>query len=121
MAPADAASPQGASKGPREWPRTMRVLKDAISEAMLSAGEDYQIEDGPKVRAVDIKRVRETFLRDYVVDSDGSTAESEKDAKRRAFRRALEKAQALKLIAGRDMGNRQIVWFVSAQDESHVL
>jgi hypothetical protein len=66
------------------------------------------------VRAVDLDKVRDAFYGTYVIASDqGTTEEQHQNSRRKAFSRALEKAQVQKLIAARALENgRQIVWIV---------
>jgi hypothetical protein len=99
----------------QEWPSSLKVLKDAIVEALLEAGEDYQIEGGPKVRAVELGKLRRAFYDSYIVASeDAASAERQQDSKRKAFIRAVEKAQTRRLIGARAFPNgRQIVWLVT--------
>ena len=98
-----------------EWPSSLKVLKDAIVEALLDAGEDYQIEGGPKVRAIELGKLRRAFYDSYIVASDDAvSAEQQQDSKRKAFIRAVEKAQTRRLIGARAFPNgRQIVWLVT--------
>jgi hypothetical protein len=94
------------------------VFRAALVEAVLSSGFDYKIPAGPTVRAVDLNHVRDAFYKTYVVESDeDTTGEQQQDSRRRAFTRALDKAQALMLIAARVEGIKQIVWFVSPLDQ----
>jgi hypothetical protein len=107
-----------APKGNKTWPPSLRVFRAALVEAVLSSGFDYKIPAGPTVKAVDLNHVRDAFYKTYVVESDeDTTGEQQRDSRRRAFTRSLDKAQALTLIAARVEGIKQIVWFVSPLDE----
>jgi hypothetical protein len=107
-----------ASKAKKAWPPGLKVFRAALIEAILNFGFDYKIPGGPTVKAVDLTHVRNAFYKTYVVESDESTtAEQQQDTRRRAFTRALDKAQALTVIAARVEGIKQIVWLVSALDE----
>jgi hypothetical protein len=89
-------------------------FRDAMAEAILGFGFDYKIEDGPTVKAVDVNRVRDAFYNAYVVVSEAETTKEQKNnAKRKAFVRSLERAQAQRLIAGRAQGDRHIVWMIT--------
>src|SRR5262249_1453437 len=94
------------------WPRTLKVFRKALIDALVEHGFEFQIESGPKVRAVDLDRVRDTFFETYVVATDaGVTKEQKRDSKRKALWRAVERAQALNLIAARSLPDgRQFVW-----------
>jgi hypothetical protein len=64
---------------------------------------------GPLVRAVDREAVRKVFNNRYPAESE--TEEKRKSAKRRAFKRATEQAQAKYLIdVQNDNRNRKWVW-----------
>jgi hypothetical protein len=107
-----------ASKAKKTWPPSLKVFRAALIEAILSFGFDYKIPGGPTVKAVDLTHVRDAFYKTYVVESDeNTTATQQQDTRRRAFTRALDKAQALAVIAARVEGIRQIVWLVSPLDE----
>jgi hypothetical protein len=98
--------PASIPRGGRLWPKTLGVFHSALVEALLTHGFDFKIENCPTVRAVDLEKARDVFCRIYVVASDGGvTKEQQQDSRRRAFSRALEKAQALKLIAARALEN----------------
>jgi hypothetical protein len=107
-----------ASKAKKAWPAGLKVFRAALIEAILNFGFDHKIPSGPTVKAVDLTHVRDAFYKTYVVESDeNTTATQQQDTRRRAFTRALDKAQALTVIAARVEGVRQIVWLVSALDE----
>jgi hypothetical protein len=97
------------------WPASLQVFRDALAEAILSFPENYQIEGGPKVRATDIRHVREIFYKTYIVKSDAKqTPEQRAEARKKAFNRCTEKAQSAKLMAGRVLKDgREVVWLVS--------
>jgi hypothetical protein len=107
-----------ASKAKKTWPPSLKVFRAALIEAILNFGVDYKIPSGPTVKAVDLAHVRDAFYKTYVVESDENTSTTQQqDTRRRAFTRALDKAQALTVIAARVEGVKQIVWLVSALDE----
>ena len=64
------------------------------------------------MKAVDIEVVRKAFYQECYVEKDGNgTAEQRRDAKRKAFSRAVAKAQANHLIGLRSFDDgRQIIW-----------
>jgi hypothetical protein len=85
--------------------RSVRTMQDAIIEALDAFGTDTLVR-GNTVKAVGIERVREEFGRRYV------TAEIDPakvvDAKRKAFKRSLER-----LPAGFGMGDHdgtELIW-----------
>jgi hypothetical protein len=104
----------GSTAKRRDWPMSLKVFRSALVEATLNSGFDHQIECGPRVKAVDLNRVRDAFYESYVAVSEATaTAEDRQNAKRMAFKRAVEKAQGLHLIGARSEGERQIIWLVT--------
>jgi AAA domain/Bifunctional DNA primase/polymerase, N-terminal len=106
---------------PRQWAPSLKVFREALTETLLAAGIDYQIEGGPKVKAVDLEKVRFTFYRLHVVASDeAATADTRQNARRMAFTRALDGARSRNLIGACVLEDgRQLVWLV--QETSHAL
>ncbi len=100
--------------GKSGWPKALRVFHDAIIEATLTAGIDYQIEGGPKVKAVDLGTVRRAFYALYVVATETtSDAPDTGSAKRKAFARAVDSARQRSLIGARALENgKQLIWVV---------
>jgi hypothetical protein len=92
----------------REWPKGLRVVRDAITEAMIDQGFDHKIADGPTVRAVAVEDARQVHRRRYAHDGDGDREEAE----RKAWRRNFNKVKAEGLIGNDLVGDRDIVWLV---------
>ena len=91
-----------ATNRPKPWPRSLKVFREAVVEATLVCGVDFQIKEGPKVKAVDLERVRKVFYQMHIVESDGD-AEQRQDSKRKAFARAVRHAQRVNLIGAFDL------------------
>src|SRR5262249_20564363 len=104
----------GESAGPtgRKWPRRLKVFRDALVEAILVAGADFHIDNGPVVKAVDLEQVRKVFYKLYVVTSDDAIdAEQRQDSKRKAFARAVKDARDNNLIGAQSKTDgSQIIW-----------
>lgn len=83
------ASTLGKSRSRKE-PQSLTVLRDCITAALIDDGENFQITDGPNVRAVRMSAVRSAFFARYATGSDDEP-EKRADAARKAFTRALEK------------------------------
>jgi len=102
------------------WPEKLNVLRQALLVALLDHGREQRPfgVDGPLVRAVDVRMVREEFLRTAVPDSAPDQTEAQiKDACRNRCNRALDAAQAKGLIGFRVLdGGREVVWFVHGLD-----
>jgi hypothetical protein len=92
-----------------EWPKGITQIRDAITTALLDAGEDYCIGgDGPRVKAVLIERAREVHRRRYVGTGDGD----QKEAERQAWSRNIKRAADEKLIAAEMVDGKKRMWLV---------
>jgi hypothetical protein len=104
----------GTTAGPAEpaqsdrWPKHLRIFRDALMEALNGAQEVAPYRDGPKVRAVTDKRLRDEFYRRY--PADGDTEENRAEARRRAYNRHLKDAQERGLVGVHVEENGTIVW-----------
>ena len=97
----------------RGWPKALVVFRDALAEAVLSHGSELLIEDGPMVRAVASAHVRAAFYKTYFTDPDDAGKDPQQ-ARRRAFVRCLQQAQAKSLIGVRVLPDgQQMVWIAS--------
>jgi hypothetical protein len=94
----------------RSWPASLKILHDALVEALLAAGVDHRITNGPQVKAADLDEVRKAFYDRYMVAGGEATKEQQQDSRRKAFKRCVEKAQAYHIIGAARVGDRQLVW-----------
>lgn len=83
------ASTLGKSR-PRKEPQSLTVLRDSITAALIDEGQDFQITDGPNVRAVRMSAVRSAFYARYATGDDDDP-EKRAEAARKAFKRAIER------------------------------
>jgi hypothetical protein len=98
------------SKRPKAEARSVLALREAVTEATDAAGKDIHVlNDGPLVRAVEVRNVRTEFYRRYVTDEDDP--EKALDAKQKAFRRLLNKLPVDFAMATQD--GREWVWRTS--------
>jgi hypothetical protein len=97
----------------REWPASLQIFHKAVTEAMREHGFNHQLLSGVLVRAVDLAAAHGVFFKTYVTESD--------DARRKAWKRALDSAQLKGLISARNEGHREIIWFTAREDDSHAL
>jgi AAA domain/Bifunctional DNA primase/polymerase, N-terminal len=104
----DAVAGTPASKR-REWPASLQIFHKAVIEAMRGHGFDLQLLNGVVVRAVDLVAAHGVFFKTYVTESD--------DARRKAWKRALDSAQLKGLISARNEGHREIIWFTAREDD----
>jgi AAA domain len=107
LIPADPEDVMPSSGQPKQtWPRSLKIFQRAVSESMSGAG--FEFEGGARtVRAVELRHVRDKFFRSYLADGD--------DAKRMAWKRALDTAQQRRLISAQSDGKREIVWFTAQE------
>jgi uncharacterized membrane protein len=85
------------------WSAKGRVLKSCMERVMDQAIEQQPFGvDGPKVRAMPLDKVRSEFVLSYAGDTP--------DAKRKAFKRALDEARDRNLVATREIGASLIDW-----------
>jgi hypothetical protein len=107
----------------RKWPKRLKVFHDALIEATLSAGIDHQIENGAKVKAVDLEKVRAEFYKTYVVTGGEAThAEQRQDSKLKAFSRAVKDARVTNLISARALDDgSQLIWLVAPFEQSRAI
>src|SRR5262249_42468400 len=98
-----------------EWPKSLRELRKALVDAILTSGFDHQIEGGPKVKAAELSKVREIFFNNYIVTSDAIvTEEARKDAKRMAFKRQVTQGLQRGLVSGQSRSSgTQFLWLVA--------
>jgi AAA domain len=97
----------------RTWPRKLNPFRQALMNALTTSGQAHSAHgDGPVVKAVAVEDVREEFARHYVYGGDGGE-KGRADALAKAWKRALQDAQADQLIAGEVSSGREIIWLVS--------
>jgi hypothetical protein len=91
---------QGKEGGGGKWPKALRVFRDALARASTT------------VRAVELGPVREEFYALYVAEADGGASpQTQQDARRQAFWRAVKQAQERGLIGARAYDDgRQLIW-----------
>ena len=108
LIPADAEDVMPSAGRPKgqQWPRSLKTFQRAVSESMSGAGFDFESAGRP-VRAVEIRYVRDKFFRSYLADND--------EAKRQAWKRALDTAQQKHLISAQSGGKREIIWFTAQE------
>src|SRR5262249_22704860 len=57
------------------WPGALKTFREALVEATLDAGFDFQVSGGPTVKAVNLEDVREAFYALHVAASDAYATE----------------------------------------------
>jgi hypothetical protein len=93
------------------WPKKLRTLKRAIDLVLDKLGIDVRpFDDGPLVKAAELKLVREEYYTAYPADGD---EEHQLAAKQKAFQRHLDDARDANLAMTRRIGGMTYVWIVS--------
>jgi AAA domain/Bifunctional DNA primase/polymerase, N-terminal len=106
-----AAGDSGATSEKVRWPKALRVFRTAMQAIVGEKGRSitpYGAE-GPTVRAVTLAEVRTEFMAAYPVDEGGER--DQKATKRTAFNRAIKDARDWELIASREIGGVDMLWF----------
>ena len=114
VAVADASTAKSASS----WPPSLSVFRQALQAALLDNGtEEQPFPDGPRLRAVDVEKVKTEFAKVCHVDSETETGRRE--ALRKQFTRKLTDAQQKKLIGVRvEAAGRTLIWLVSVHEDA---
>jgi hypothetical protein len=90
------------------WPKSLRQLLEAMTNAAIESGFDHQIKDGPTVKAVHQEHVRALFMKRYV---GGEVHSKERAAAaKRAWTRAVNTARNSNLIVGDEIAGRPVIW-----------
>jgi hypothetical protein len=107
------SAPQATKGRKRTWPRKLNPFRQALLNALATSGHAHNAHgDGPMVKAVAVEDVRAEFARHYVYGGDGGD-KGRADGLAKAWKRALQDAQAEQLIAGEVSSGREIIWLVS--------
>ena len=113
---ATADAPTAAKADPR-WSKSLRLLRQVLMNLLVDQGTEQRIHaDGPVVRTVNIETVRAEFYRCYL--ADGDTAAKKADARKKAFKRAIDDAQGRGVIGLWDLGTATVVWLATPETPS---
>jgi AAA domain len=104
------AAPATAPKAKtRKETKAVQTFRDAFTEAIDTDGNTIQVRgDGPKVRAVDVQKVRAEFERRYATGEPD--AKKRADASRKAFKRTM--AELPPQFATETQEGRELIWKV---------
>jgi AAA domain-containing protein/primase-like protein/bifunctional DNA primase/polymerase-like protein len=92
---------------PKDWPASLRLVKESIEEAIINAGMNHTIAGGgPVVRAAPLKEARVVHNRRYVSSGDGDR----EPAERNAWKRGFDRARQLGLTSGEHYHGTELVW-----------
>ncbi len=109
------ADEAAAAAKPDKWGKALRLLRQTLMNALIDCGSHQRpFHDGPMVRAADVEAVRSEFYKSYAAEGTGKQKAA---ARRQAFNRAINEAQARGLVGIREIGTATFVWFAK-QDEA---
>jgi hypothetical protein len=96
-----------------EWPKGIRQVREAITTALIDAGEDYRISgDGPTVRAVVFDQARQVHRKRYIGNGENPVKAEEK-----AWNRNIKRATDEGLIAGETIDGKKRIWLVNPKGQ----
>lgn len=112
-------SPPSAAPAVRQkerWPQSLRILRTAVTAAMIEHGEKRRPfgSEGQEVFVVAETKVRAEFAAAYPVD--GTTGDQRANAKRKAFTRALKTARDKELVISREIAGIDYIWLPDAAE-----
>jgi len=104
------------AKVKERWPKSLKVLRDAMRNALASNSSRIRPfgGEGPEVVAVRQTEVRAEFFAAY--PAEGDTEAQRADAKKKAFNRAQKLAVDNGLIATRDVLGVPHLWFAGEEE-----
>jgi hypothetical protein len=106
--PVDVASPAIRTT---KWTKGLKLVHDAIAEAILQAGVDHRIAgDGPVIKAAPVSVARTIHNQRYVSNGDGDRTEAE----RKAWGRNFKQARELDLVSGELSSGEELIWLVTS-------
>ena len=112
LTPTDETVDPTAGKGGRPDEAAV-VLQFALRMAIEPSGVMYTPDGKLPLRAVEKEALREMFYRHYVDGEDNKERSAE--AQKKAFGRALSKLVKASVIRGCNLGDKSLIWFVSAE------
>ena len=105
----DEVSGQSVHKAKAGWPRGLKLVHDAVAEAVDSQGAPHRVGgDGPIVRAVPVSSARQVHSQRYVSNGDGDRGAAE----RKAWQRNFKEARDRDLISGANVSGTDLIWIV---------
>jgi hypothetical protein len=112
---ADAADVKAAARSKKKddpWAvKSLRHLRQTMMNMLADCGSEQRpYPDGPIVRAVDIEVVRAEFYKSYPATGDEA---AKKEARRKAFNRAIDVAHDKHLTRSRDIGATTFIWLTN--------
>jgi hypothetical protein len=115
------AAADGTKEKRDPWLKSMssRLLRKVLMNLIPDCGKDMRpYPDGPTVRAIDKEVIRKEFYKEY--PAEGDTPKQKAEAKKKAFKRAIEDAHKAILIVTREIDDIQYVWLVEGDKGDNV-
>lgn len=117
----ESQSAEQAAAGPRKgwWSKPLRVFRAALETALAEHSVSFAPygAGGRFEKAVTGNFVKDEFMASYSVEGRVPGKEKKADAKRKAYGRALEEAQDLRLIGFRETSDEPYLWLLDREDK----
>jgi len=116
----DAAAAAKPKKKDDPWAaKSLRHLHQTMTNMLTDCGSEQRpYPDGPIVKAVDIEIVRAEFYKSYPATGDET---AKKEARRKAFNRAIGTADHKRLIGTRDIGPTTFIWLAQENMDGQLI
>jgi AAA domain len=101
--------------GTKTWSRSLRLLRRILMNTLVDGIDIQPFLNGPTVRACSLDLVRAEFSKQYDAEGD---AKQKASIRRKAFKRAIEDAQAKELAVMREINGAQMVWLAKVEVEA---
>ena len=98
--------------GDKTWSKSLLLLRRILMNTLVDGIDIQPFLDGPTVRACSLDLVRAEFGKQYFADGD---AKQKASIRRKAFKRAIDAAQAKGLVVMREINGTQMVWLAKAE------
>jgi len=113
------ASPQRKTASKDGWgkSKSVKLLRGIVRSMLAEQVTDLRpFANGPIVRALRVEQVRAEFFKAHY--ADGETEKAKQNAKRMAFKRAVEAAVDKGKIVTREVGGVEYIWLAHADNEA---
>ena len=98
------------------WSKSLKLLRRILVAVLADNGQDIApFADGPVVRACDLDILRAEFGRQHPAEGNDR---QKADVRRKAFKRAIDRALTDGLIATREVNGVQLVWLVKPESSA---
>ncbi len=109
----DWQAPQQPAQPDARWTPSMQLLRRVLITILIDCGQIIRpFPDGPEVRACNLEHVRPEFYRQYPADG---TEQQKAEARRKAFRRSVNKSIARGVVGSREVDDVQLIWLATQE------